>query len=127
PTTPAPPDLTKTPAGPSTGKPATGGPATPAEPPPRRPIPQKADQTRSRTIFRQAFVKELADRSPTGRRALTERLLAEGARAADNPSDQFVLFAGAHEAAREAGSLPLCFRAADLMADAFEGVDPIVL
>jgi hypothetical protein len=86
----------------------------------RRPIPEKADQARSRALFKQVFGKELADRSPSARRALSARLLDEAAKVADVPADQFVLMAGAADAAREGADLALCSRAADAMAAGYE-------
>jgi hypothetical protein len=112
-------------------------PATPATPvstptptPPavaaRRPVPGKADQAKSRTLFKQVFAKELADRAPAARRALAAKLLDEAAKVADVPADQFVLLAGAADAAREGGDLNLCARAADALATAYD-VDPLAV
>jgi hypothetical protein len=86
----------------------------------RRAVPDKADQARSRKLFREVFAKELADRSPIARRALAGRLLDEASKVATIPSDQFVLLFGATEAGRKGSDLNLCLRAADTLANAFE-------
>ncbi|MDB5321138.1 MAG: hypothetical protein JWN40_2769 [Phycisphaerales bacterium] len=128
--TPKPPDPTPTgttepPSVPKT-KPPIVTPTPIPEKPARNPIPSQADQSHSRTLFREVFKSELNDRSAPARRALAEKLLSEADRLADNRSDQYVLLAGAHAAAKDAADLPLCFRAADRMANSFE-VDPLGL
>ena len=46
--------------------------------------------------------------------------MGEAVKLGDNPSDQFVVLGGAIQAAKEGGSLPLCFKAADAMTAVFE-------
>ena len=53
-------------------------------------------------------------------RSSRRRLLDEVPKAADNPVDQYVLFGGAIEAAKDAAVLPLYFQAADMMASEYE-------
>jgi hypothetical protein len=92
----------------------------------KRPIPDKAEQLRSRTLMRELFAKQLADKSAPGRRKLAEVLLAESVKVADNVVDQYVLLAATIEAAKQAGWLQACFQAADLMAARFD-VDALAL
>ncbi len=68
----------------------------------------------------EVFSKDLTDHTAPARRALAEKLIAQSDKASDNPADQFVVLGGAIDAAREGGSLLLCFTAADAMAKSFE-------
>ncbi len=86
----------------------------------RRAIPGKAELAKSRKLMGEVYAKELGDKAPPARRALAEKLVGEAGKLGDNPSDQFVVLGGAIEAAKEGGSLPLCFKAADAMAETFE-------
>lgn len=106
------------------GQPALTGPISARSG--RLPVPSSADQARSRKLLREVFAKELADHTAQGRTRLAERLLTEAKKAIDNSTDQFVLAAGAIQAASEAGDLPLCFRAADAMAQAYD-VDALTI
>ncbi len=92
----------------------------------RRAIPGKGELAKSRKVMAEVFVKELSDKTAAARRALAEKLVGEAGKLGDNPSDQFVVLGGAIEAAEEGGSLPLCFKAADVMAQGFE-VDPVAV
>ena len=85
----------------------------------RLPVPSKGDLAKSRKLFEEVFAKELADRTPAGRRALAERLLAEADKSRAVPSDQYLLLVGATEAAVEASDLGLSFKAAESLASAF--------
>jgi hypothetical protein len=85
-----------------------------------RPIPAKADQAKSRKLFKEFYAADLANRSAAGRRALATKLLDQAGAVSDAPSDQFVLLVGATEAAKEASDLALVSRAADALADAYE-------
>ncbi|HEX8913704.1 MAG TPA: discoidin domain-containing protein [Humisphaera sp.] len=76
--------------------------------------------------MREVYAKQLADRSAAGRRRLAEELLAEAAKAADNPGDQYVLLAGAANAAKEAASLSLCTQASEALAASY-GLDPTAM
>jgi hypothetical protein len=112
------------PTPPATGTPASTLPPAPKITPPvaspRRAIPDKAEQAKSRKLFKEVFAKELADKSPAARRALAGRLLEEASKSAGIPTDQFVLLFGATEAGREGSDLALCIQAVDLMTDSFE-------
>ena len=92
----------------------------------RRPIPEKAAQSQSRKLFKQAFAKELADRSPVARRALAAKLLEEALKVAGVPADHFVLLHGALEAARDGSDLATCIHIADLLAGDYE-IDTVQL
>lgn len=109
--------------------PRTSPPATPppAAGPQRRPVPQPAAQADSRRLLREAFATELSLRAAAGRRSLTRKLLAEVDGAGDKPADQFVLLAGAVDAAREAGNLDLGFEAAEKMGRLFDVDDLAVM
>jgi hypothetical protein len=78
------------------------------------------EQARSRGLLKETFAKQLKDRSPAGRKKLAQTLLDEVPKAADNPSDEFVLLGGAIEASKEASVLRLCFVAADTMAAQYD-------
>lgn len=94
--------------------------------PNRRAIPSKADQSKSRKLFKEVYAKQLADRSPAGRRDLATRLLDQAAKTDDSPTDEFVLLVGATEAGREAADLNACNKAADALGAAYE-VDSLML
>ncbi|HZK81381.1 MAG TPA: hypothetical protein VFC46_09950, partial [Humisphaera sp.] len=78
------------------------------------------DLARSRGLLKEAFAKQLKDRSAVGRKKLAQALLDEVPKAADNPTDQYVLLGGAIEASKDAAVLPLCFQAADMMARQYD-------
>ena len=82
-------------------------------------MPTSANQARSRKLLKEAFADELKDRSPTARRTLATKLLAEADKAADNPCDRFVLLVGACDAATEGSDLRLAGRAAEAAASLF--------
>ncbi len=86
----------------------------------RKPVPSKHDQAKSRALMKDVYVKELADRTPSGRKALGEKLIDQAAKSGDSPSDQFVLLFGAVQAGEEAAELPVCFRAADQLGETYE-------
>lgn len=81
----------------------------------RRPVPPKQALDHSRDLLKEAFAKQLADRAPAARQRLAKLLLAEAAKAAENPSDQFALYGGALNAAKESASLRLVIAVADEM------------
>jgi len=114
-TPPATPQPTVTP-------PATAQPVAEARPQAasRHAIPGKLEQARSRGLLKEAFAAQLKDRSIAGRKKLAQTLLDEVPKTADNPSDEYVLLGGAIEASKEAGTLRLCFSAADTMAAQYE-------
>jgi hypothetical protein len=102
---------------------------TPAPKPPeivRRAIPPKADLDRSRTLLKEAFAQQLADRTIPARHKLAETLLSEAAKAGENPSDQFALFGGAINAAKESASLRMVEAVADEMARTYAVDSPQV-
>lgn len=83
-------------------------------------LPAKADQAKSRQLMKQVFAKELADRTPAGRKALARKLMSTAAQGAQSAADEYVLLAGAIAAAKEAADLPTCFEAADTMARRYD-------
>jgi hypothetical protein len=115
----------RTPPTPAPDAPAPDAPA-PEKPAARRPIPGAAEQAHSRDLLKAAFANQLKDKSAAGRRKLAGALLAEVPKAADNPSDEFVMLGGAIEASKEAGSLHLCFEAADAMATDYDVDAPAI-
>ncbi|MDB5332791.1 MAG: hypothetical protein JWP03_3942 [Phycisphaerales bacterium] len=86
---------------------------------PRQPVPLKSALSASRKSFREAYARDIADRSPGARRALAEKLLDAAKIAADNAADQFALLSAAVEAADDGGDLPLGFRVADEISSDF--------
>jgi hypothetical protein len=105
-----------TPVTPTPQAPVVVAPTVPA----RLPIPAKADLARSRKLLREAYGDVLNDRSFKARRSLVRTLLDESDKPGNSPSDRFALLAGAIDAAKESESLPLCFTAADKLAEAFD-------
>ena len=89
----------------------------------RRAVPPKEDLDRSRALLKEAFAVQLADRALPARRKLAESLLNEARKAGENQSDQFALFGGAINAAKESASLRLVIAVADEMAKKYT-VDP---
>jgi hypothetical protein len=83
-------------------------------------VPDKAALSASRKLFREMFAADLNDKSATARRALAMKLVDGAARCGDKPADQFVLLAGARQAAVEAHDIALTFRTADALSSAFE-------
>lgn len=110
----------------------TLGPATivPANPPAKAPlpvelpaklaVPGKPEQAASRKMMKDLFAKQLLDRTISGRRRLTEALLNQAEKLKDAPVDRYVLLGAAVESASQAASLPLVFKAANRMAQAYE-------
>jgi hypothetical protein len=111
-----------TPDTPKTDTPATvPAPALPnVAPDARKPQPSVADRAKSRAIFDELYAKEMADYTPTARRALANKLIDQAATMKDSPSDQYMLLIGATAAGKEASDLSICFRAADAMAETFD-------
>jgi hypothetical protein len=120
PVTPAPPVVPPVDKAPAATKPPLIQPPAAELAPLRRAVPAKADQDRSRKLMKEVFAQQLSDRSTAARRKLAQELLSEAGKITDNPVDQFVLLSAAVQAAREAGSAPLCFEAADGMAKSFD-------
>lgn len=118
PPAPAQPDVSRPAPGPS---PATA-PTTASAPAgaTRREIPSKADRTRSRSLLKEVYRKELDDRSLPARKALADKFLNEASHSSNAPSDEFVLLSGAIQAAEDASDLSLSFAAADAMGRDFE-------
>lgn len=107
-------------------------PAAPAEAPPiapapepapaevaKREIPSKSDRDKSRSLLKDVYGQELADRSPPARKALADKFLQDAAKSSNAPADEFVLLGGAMQVAQEAADLPLSFQAADAMGKDF--------
>jgi hypothetical protein len=120
------------PSTPPTPSPAVPTPVPPPDPagglPGKRPallsIPAKADLARSRALLKDAFAKQLSDRTPVGRRRLAQALLNAYRDGAADPADKYALLGGAMNAGKEGLSLRLCCQTADIMAATF-GIDPI--
>jgi len=102
------------------GPAASPGASAPAAQAARRPIPDKADQARSRKLLKELFASQLSDRSLVARRALAEQLLDQAGKAANLPADEFLLLAGAADAAGEASDFNLVCEAADRLAARYE-------
>jgi hypothetical protein len=104
------------------GQPAEQPAAEPKKPaaPVRRAVPAKAEQAKSRKLFKEVYAKELADRSLAGRRALAAKLLFDASTVGDAPTDRFVLLVGAAEAGEEGADLVVCVKAADALAESYE-------
>lgn len=114
-TAPAP-DSTSPPPAPESEPPKVAeAPSAPA----RREVPSKADRTTSRTMLKQVYVKELADKTPPARKALAGKFIEDAEKSSNAPADEFVLLSGAIQAAQEASDLPLSFQAVDAMARDF--------
>ena len=63
---------------------------------------------------------EVADHSIAARHLLVTKLLEEADKSDSVPSDQFVLIAAATETAKEAGDLPMCMKAVDVLSASYE-------
>lgn len=92
----------------------------PPEPAKRRPVPSPVEQASVRRLMKEVYGPQLADRTPAGRRKLSETLLAQAEKSAVVPAEHFVLLAAAVDASVQAADLPSAFRAADSMATTFE-------
>jgi hypothetical protein len=86
----------------------------------RKPIPSAADLTKSRASLTELFAVPLKDATPAGRRRLAETLLAESRKTKDNPADQYAMLLASLNAAKACGSVPLCFKAIDVLAKSFQ-------
>jgi hypothetical protein len=87
-------------------------------------VPGAGPLAASRKLMREVFAGQLADRSLAGRQRLTEALVREANRAADNAVDRYVLLTAALQAAREAGDLATLVGVADELGGAYK-VDPL--
>jgi hypothetical protein len=70
-------------------------------------------------MFKDVFAADLANPAPVARRAVAAKLLEQAAAVSDSPSDEFVLLAGAVDAAKDGSDLVLVSRAADALAAAY--------
>jgi hypothetical protein len=86
----------------------------------RKPIPSATDLARSRALLMELFAEPLKDATPAGRRRLAETLLAESVKTTDNPGDQYAMLLASVKAAEAYGSVPLCFKAIDVLAKSFQ-------
>jgi hypothetical protein len=118
-TKPAPEPTRRPPATPADETPKPSDTTTAPAAPQRRPVPPAAAQANSRKLFRDLYAADLANHSPAARRALAAKLIEQAGTVGDAPADQFVLLAGAVDAAKEGADLGLVSRAADAMADAY--------
>jgi hypothetical protein len=116
---------------PTATRPATA-PVSPATPPApiapvvKKAIPSAADLARSRQLLKEVFAAQLADRSIAARGKLADILLQEAAKADASASDQYVLYGGAINAAKEGASLSLVFRAAEELAERYDVDAPAI-
>jgi hypothetical protein len=94
--------------------------ATPALTQRKHPLPPREDCQRSQKALEEIFATELSDPSPTARRSLAERLIAQAAKADAGSADQFVLLFGGLNAAKEAKDLPLSLAAIEPLAANFQ-------
>lgn len=81
----------------------------------RHVVPTPAEQAPLRKTMRELFAKELANPSPSARRALATELIQQATEMKDAPIDRFVLLVGALEAARDGSDLTVACQAADEM------------
>jgi hypothetical protein len=88
-----------------------------------RDIPRRPDLERSAKLLNEAFAKQLSDKTPAGRHKLAKVLLIEASKASENASDQYALFNGALNAAKESASLRLVNTAVGEVAKIY-AVDP---
>ncbi|MDB5324316.1 MAG: hypothetical protein JWN40_5947 [Phycisphaerales bacterium] len=97
-------------------------PAIPAAPKPRErsPVPARPAQAAVRELMKEVYSEQLADRSIPARRKLTIALRQQADKSPRASVDQFVLLAGAIDAAIDAVDLPAALRAADRMAATFD-------
>jgi hypothetical protein len=124
---PADPPSTKPPAQDPIAKPTVPDPAVRVKPTPvvpavvaRRAVPGKPEQVAVRKVMKEIYAGQIADHSATARRKFAQTLLAQADKSATTPTDQFVLLAGAIDAAVESADLPLAFGAVDRMGGAFD-------
>jgi hypothetical protein len=107
--------------------PASSGAVRPPTPsavvPQRQVVPPNVKLEKSRALLREAFARQLADKSPAARAQLCTTLLDAAEKASSDPSDQYVLLGGALNAAREAGDLRKVMEIAQTMSLVF-WVDP---
>jgi hypothetical protein len=86
----------------------------------RHPVPEAAALAPTRKMFRELFQSDLSDGTTAGRHSLAVKLLDEGARCQDKPTDEYVLLAAAYQAGMDAQDLSLCLAAVDALCAAFE-------
>lgn len=118
---PRPAPITPPPLAPQPPRPAIPAPAVPAGTITRQVIPPTTRLDTSRKLLKEAFAKQLADKSPKARNQLSITLLDEALKANSDASDQYVLFSGALNCAREAGNL----RQVSLVAQKFAASFPV--
>ncbi|MEZ0266966.1 MAG: hypothetical protein ACAI43_19730 [Phycisphaerae bacterium] len=81
----------------------------------KRNSPTPEQQAKVRILMREVYAPELADRTPAARRALATKLARVAHESRANPAEEFVLYAGAYEAAREGLDLAACFKVVDAL------------
>ena len=87
----------------------------------RKAIPEKAKQAEVRKLMKEVYAGDLADRSVSGRKKLTQSLIAQANKSSDSsPVEQFVLLVAAVDSAVDSANLPLAFTAIDQLAQTFE-------
>ena len=107
-------------------RPAATMPATAPVVVARLPVPPAEERQKARALIEEIFATEMADNSPTARRALAEHLLSDAGKEGNPAVDRFVLLLGALHAAEDANDLTLCFNIIDRLDGRFE-VDALQL
>ena len=82
----------------------------------RHAIPSREALDHSRGLLKEAFAEQMADRALPARHRLAEALRNAAGKAGDNQADQFALYVGAINAAKEAANLRLVNAVVDDMA-----------
>jgi len=104
---------------PPSPKPTVTIPAAP-KPHERFPVPPKSAQAAVRTLMKEVYAEQLADHSIPARRKLSIALRQQADKSPKASADQFVLLAGAIDAAVDAVDLTAALRAADRMGATFD-------
>lgn len=91
-----------------------------ADAPARLPVPEEAKLTEASALVRDIFKAEYAQSSPEKRKALAEKMVAEGKKTADDPAAQFVLFRIARDIATAASDFETALAAIDELERTFD-------
>ncbi len=100
-------------------KPPASQPGTPGSPV-YASLPPEVDRARSRKLLKEAFAKRLKDTSPAARREIAGVLMEQARTSTGNAADQYVLATAAIDAAEQGVSLPIAFKAVDLLTSLFD-------
>lgn len=94
--------------------------------PGRAAIPASSEQAPVRTLMKEAFASQLADRSAPARRKLAGALFVQAEKSAPVPVEHYVVLAAAYEASVDGGDLAGACRAADSLSREFK-VDALAM